>query len=231
MLPLAIVGLVSAAIWAFRRRREQFGPLVIVGGWFLAQPWSSATRTGSSTPTTSRPSRRPERARRDRHRRRSLATPGAEARGRRCRCSRSSSRRGCRSRCSTGAPDDAWLVPLVVAASVAAGVALALYVVLFPEWSARAGRVAAAASLSNPGLPGAPAAWSASTWKTRSAGPSPAPGRATWGRDRPGTSLAVPRASPPTMSTLRSAYVLSRVHGAHLTFHVIVSASRKRLPT
>ena len=36
LLPLAIVGGASAAIYAWRRRREQLGPLVMIGGWFAA---------------------------------------------------------------------------------------------------------------------------------------------------------------------------------------------------
>jgi 4-amino-4-deoxy-L-arabinose transferase-like glycosyltransferase len=36
LLPLAIVGGVSAAIYAWRRRRGQLGPLVMIGGWFAA---------------------------------------------------------------------------------------------------------------------------------------------------------------------------------------------------
>ena len=35
LLPLAIVGGCSAAIWSWRSRRSQIGPLLVLGGWFL----------------------------------------------------------------------------------------------------------------------------------------------------------------------------------------------------
>src|SRR6185437_14884780 len=36
VLPLAIVGAVSASLYAWRRRRDRLGPLVMLAGWFIA---------------------------------------------------------------------------------------------------------------------------------------------------------------------------------------------------
>ena len=175
LLPLALVGLVSAAIWAIRRRRSQLGPLVVIGGWFLAAVVVFSFSDGiihtyylsALAPATS-----------------ALAGIGIVSLGR-------DARRGgpwaalpllavvftawLQVTLLDRSSYDSWLVPLVVGAAVAACAALVTLAV-FPEWSAR-GRVAAAAlAVATAGFLAAPAAWSASTWKVAVSGTFPGAG-------------------------------------------------------
>ena len=175
LLPLAIVGLVSAAIWAIRRRRSQLGPLVVIGGWFLAAAVVFSYSDGiihtyylsALAPATS-----------------ALAGIGIVSLFR-------DARRGgpwaalpllavvftawLQVTLLGRSSYDSWLVPLVVGAAVAACAAL-VSLAVFPEWSAR-GRVAAAAlAVAAAGFLAAPAAWSASTWKVAVNGTFPGAG-------------------------------------------------------
>jgi 4-amino-4-deoxy-L-arabinose transferase-like glycosyltransferase len=175
LLPLAIVGALSAAIWAWRRRRAQLGPLLVIGGWFLAAAVVFSLSSGiihtyylsALAPATS-----------------ALAGIGVVALAR-------DARRGgpwaalpllavvftawLQVALLHRSGYDAWLVPLVIGASVAAGIGL-VSLAVFPEWGLR-GRVAIAAlAVATIGFLAAPAAWSETTWKTAVSGTFPGAG-------------------------------------------------------
>jgi 4-amino-4-deoxy-L-arabinose transferase-like glycosyltransferase len=162
LLPLALIGGSSAAVWAFRRRRLQLGPLLVVGGWFAAAAFVFSYSSGiihtyyvsALAPATS-----------------ALVGIGVV----------SLARDGRRAGPWAAIPLLAvvftawlqvailhrsdyrpWLAGVVVAAAVAAGAGLVALAV-FPEWRSR-GRVAATAlAVATLGFLAAPAAWSEST--------------------------------------------------------------------
>ncbi len=228
LLPLAVVGLVSAAIWAFRRRREQLGPLVIVGGWFLAAAVIFSLSDGiihtyylsALAPASS-----------------ALVGIGIVALAR-------DARRGgpwaalpllaivftawLQVALLHRSSYDPWLVPLVVAATVAAAVAL-VTLAIFPEWSAR-GRVAAAAlTVATVGFLAAPMAWSASTWKTAVSGTFPGAGPSYLGGTGAGF-VAGPFRGASTSDDVDTALAYVESHGATSRFTLIVSSEQEAAP-
>ena len=232
LLPLAIIGLVSAAIWAIRRRRSQLGPLIVIGGWFFAAAVVFSYSDGiihtyylsALAPATS-----------------ALAGIGIVSLGR-------DARRGgpwaalpllavvltawLQVTLLGRSSYDSWLVPLVVAASVAACVAL-VSLAVFPEWSAR-GRVAAAAlAVATVGFLAAPAAWSESTWKVPVSGTFPGAGPTYlssgggFGGGGPGPGGFAGGLGGSGSSDVDTALSYVETHGATRRFALIVSSEEE----
>ena len=223
LFPLAIVGAASAAIWAVRRRRAQLGPLVALGGWFLAGALVFSYSSGiihtyylsALAPVTS-----------------ALAGIGVVSLARDARRAGPWAALPLLAVVFTAWLQVAllhrsdylpWLSGIVVAAAVAAGIALVALAV-FPEWRLR-GRVAAAALVvATAGFLAAPAAWSESTQKAAvngvfpGAGPNYLGGNSGRGGFR-GTSADVDAAL---------AYV--EAHGAASRFALIVSSEQEAAP-
>jgi len=221
LLPLAIVGLVSAAIWALRRRRAQLGPLIVVGGWFVAAAVVFSFSDGiihtyylsALAPATS-----------------ALAGIGIVSLARDARHAGPCAALPLLAIVFTGwlqvallgrSGYDGWLVPVVVAASVAAGVAL-IALAVFPEWELR-GRVAAAAlAVATVGFLAAPAAWSETTWKSAVNGTFPGAGpsyiSSSGGFGGPGGG---------TTAEVNEALSYVETHGATSRFTLIVSSEQE----
>jgi 4-amino-4-deoxy-L-arabinose transferase-like glycosyltransferase len=226
LLPLAIVGLVSASIWAIRRRRPQLGPLVIVGGWFLAAAVIFSFSDGiihtyylsALAPATS-----------------ALAGIGIVSLARDARRGGPWAALPLLAIVFTGwlqvallgrSSYDSWLVPLVVGLSIVAGVGL-IVLAVFPEWEQR-GRVAVAAlAIATVGLLAAPTAWSASTWKVAvsgtfpGAGPTYLNGGGIGGRGPGGFS---------TGNDVDKALAYVESNGATSRFTLIVSSEQEAAP-
>ncbi len=175
LLPLAVVGGCSAAIWAWRRRRSQLGPLLIVGGWFVTAAGILSISAGivhtyyvsALAPAAC-----------------ALAGIGAVSLFRDAR----------RAGPWVGPPLLAvvftawlqitlldrsgyrpWLVQIVVAAAVLACTGLVALAV-FPEWRRRGAVAAAALAVAFAGFLAAPAAWAQSTLLTPVSGVFPGAG-------------------------------------------------------
>jgi len=229
LLPLAIVGGASAAIWALRRRRSHLGPLVVLGGWFLAAAVVFSYSSGiihtyylsALAPATS-----------------ALAGIGVV----------SLWRDGRRAGPWAALPllavvftawlqvalldrsgYDAWLVPLVIGASVLAGVALVTLAV-FPEWELRARVALAAIAVATAGFLAAPAAWSETTWKSAvngtfpGAGPNYVSAGGGFGFAGPGGGAGGGDAD------VDAALAYVEAHGATSRFTLIVSSEQEAAP-
>ena len=233
LLPLAILGAASAAVWAFRRRRAQLGPLVMLAGWFACGAGVFSYSSGiihtyylsALAPATS-----------------ALAGIGVV----------SLARDGRRAGPWAAVPLLAvvftawlqvallhrsnylpWLAGIVVAAAVVAGVALVALAV-FPEWRLR-GRVATVAlGVAAAGFLAAPAAWSESTQKAAVSGVFPGAGPTYFaaGSGRPGFG-------PPGggragfgggTADVDAALAYVESHGAATRFPLIVSSEQEAAP-
>jgi 4-amino-4-deoxy-L-arabinose transferase-like glycosyltransferase len=232
LLPLAIVGAVSAAVWAFRRRRAQLGPLVVLGGWFVCGAVVFSYSSGiihtyylsALAPATS-----------------ALAGIGLVS------LARDGRRAGpwaalpllagvftawlqvALLRRSDYLP---WLVGIVVAAAIVAGVALVALAV-FPEWRVRGVVAALALGVAAAGFLAAPAAWSESTQKVAVNGVFPgagptyfAAGSGRPGFGPPGGGGGFGGGTADVDAALR--YVES--HGAATRFPLIVSSEQEAAP-
>jgi 4-amino-4-deoxy-L-arabinose transferase-like glycosyltransferase len=225
LLPLAVVGLVSAAVWAVRRRRDQLGPLVVLGGWFLCAAAIFSFSSGiihtyylsALAPASS-----------------ALVGIGLVSLARDARRAGPWAALPLLAVVFTGwlqvallhrSGYDAWLVPVVVAASVAAGLALVVLAVA-PEWRLR-GRVAAAAlAVAAVGFLAAPAAWSESTLRTAVNGTFPGAGPSYLSAGGGPGGGGFGGASSDVDTAL--AYVAS--HGAAQRFVLIVSSEQEAAP-
>jgi 4-amino-4-deoxy-L-arabinose transferase-like glycosyltransferase len=225
LLPLAIVGGISAAIWAVRRRRLQLGPLVILGGWFLAAAVVFSYSSGiihtyylsALAPATS-----------------ALAGIGIV----------SLARDGRRAGPWAALPLLAivftawlqvallersgylpWLVGVVVGAAVAAGIGL-ISLAVFPEWRLR-GRVAVTAlAVAALGFLAAPAAWSESTQTAAVNGVFPGAGPSYFG----GRGFPTNRGFPGGTADIDAALAYVEAHGATSRFTLIVSSEQEAAP-
>ena len=162
LLPLALVGGISAVVWALRRRRPQLGPLLVVGGWFAAAAFVFSYSSGivhtyyvsALAPATS-----------------ALVGIGVVSLARDARRAGPWAAIPLLAIVFTAwlqvailhrSDYRSWLVGVVVASAVVAGAALVALAVL-PEWRLR-GRVAVASlAVASLGFLAAPAAWSEST--------------------------------------------------------------------
>jgi 4-amino-4-deoxy-L-arabinose transferase-like glycosyltransferase len=223
LLPLAIVGAASAAIWAVRRRRAQLGPLVILGGWFLAAAVVFSYSSGiihtyylsALAPATS-----------------ALAGVGVVA----------LARDGRRAGPWAALPLLAvvftawlqvallhrsdylpWLVGVVVGATVAAGIGLVALAV-FPEWRLRGVVATATLAVAAAGFLAAPAAWARSTQKAAVNGVFPGAGPSYFG----GRAFGGPRGGATADIDVALAYV--EAHGAASRFPLIVSSEQEAAP-
>jgi 4-amino-4-deoxy-L-arabinose transferase-like glycosyltransferase len=223
LLPLAIVGAVSAAIWAVRRRRGQLGPLVVLGGWFLAGALVFSYSSGiihtyylsALAPATS-----------------ALGGIGVVSLARDARRAGPWAAVPLLAVVFTAWLQVAllhrsdylpWLAGIVVAAAVAAGIALVALAV-FPEWAVR-GRVAAAALLvAATGFLAAPAAWSQSTHRTAVNGVFPGAGPNYFGGNFGPGGLGGAGAE------IDAALAYAESHGATKRFVLTVSSEQEAAP-
>jgi 4-amino-4-deoxy-L-arabinose transferase-like glycosyltransferase len=224
LLALAIVGAVSAAIWAVRHRRAQLGPLVLLGGWFLAGAIVFSYSSGiihtyylsALAPATS-----------------ALAGIGVVSLARDARRAGpwaaipllavvfSAWMQVALLHRSGYLP---WLVGVVIGASIVAGIALVALAV-FPEWRMRGHIAAAALTVAAAGFFAAPAAWAESTQKAAVDGVFPGAGPSYFGGGfgRPGGF-----AGGTADVDAALAYVVS--HGAASRFALIVSSELEAAP-
>jgi 4-amino-4-deoxy-L-arabinose transferase-like glycosyltransferase len=225
LLPLALVGLCSAAVWAVRRRREQIGPLVILGGWFLCAVTVFSFSSGiihtyylsALAPASS-----------------ALVGIGLVSLARDARRGGPWAALPLLAVVFTGwlqvallhrSDYDAWLVPLVTAAAVVAGSGLVVLAAA-PEWSLR-GRVAVAAlAVAGLGFLAAPAAWSASTLKVAVNGTFPGAGPSYLGGGGGPGGGGFGGSSVDVDAAL--AYV--EAHGATKRFALVVSSEQEAAP-
>ncbi len=226
LLPLAIVGFLSAAIWAIRRHRAHLGPLVILGGWFFAAAVVFSFSDGiihtyylsALAPATS-----------------ALVGIGVVSLARDAR----------RGGPWAGLPllavvftawlevalldrssYDSWLIPLVVAAAVASGVAL-IVLAVFPEWEQRARVAAAALTIAAVGFLAAPAAWSSSTWQVAVSGTFPGAGPSYLN----GSGFGGPGGGGQSSGAdVDAALTYVESHGATSRFTLIVSSEQEAAP-
>jgi 4-amino-4-deoxy-L-arabinose transferase-like glycosyltransferase len=225
LLPLAVVGGVSAAIWTWRRNRPQLGVLTIVAGWFLAGAAVFSFSSGiihtyylsALAPATS-----------------ALVGVGVVSLARDARRAGPWAALPLLAIVFTAWLQVAllhrsgylpWLVGVVVFAAVAAGVALVALAV-FPEWRLR-GRVALAAlAVATVGFLAAPAAWSGSTLKTAVDGTFPGAGP-TYFASSGGFGGGGPRFGGSSSSSVDSVLAYVEAHGATTRFPLIVSSEQE----
>ena len=226
LLPLAIVGAVSALVWSWRRRRSQLGPLVIIGGWFAVAAVIFSYAGGiihtyylsALAPATS-----------------ALVGIGVVSLARDARRAGAWAALPLLAVVFTGWLQVAllhrssylpWLVSVVVVAAVLAAVAFVALAV-FPEWHLR-GRVAlAAVAVAAAGFLAAPAAWSESTLKTAVNGTFPGAGPTYFnggGFGGAGGGRGGPGLGGGTSSGVESALTYVEAHGATSRFPLIVSS-------
>jgi 4-amino-4-deoxy-L-arabinose transferase-like glycosyltransferase len=218
LLPLAVVGGCSAAIWAWRRRREQLGPLLIVAGWFVIGAAVLSISAGivhtyyvsALAPAVS-----------------ALGGIGAVSLFRDAR----------RAGAWIGLPLLAvvfagwlqvtlldrsdyrsWLVEVVAVSTVLALGGL-LAIAFFPEWPRRGAVAAAAVAVAVGGFLAAPAAWAQSTLSTPGNGVFPGAGPNFEGR---GFSLAAFGSND-----LDAAVAYAEAHRAGSRFVLIVSSEEE----
>ncbi len=225
LLPLALVGGVSAAAWAWRRNRAQLGPLVVIGGWFLAAAVIFSYSSGiihtyylsALAPATA-----------------GLVGVGVVSLARDARRAGPWAGLPLLAVVFTGWLQVAllhrssylpWLVPLVVFTSIVAALAFVALAVA-PQWHVR-GRVAlAATAVATVGFLAAPAAWSESTLKTAVNGVFPGAGPTYFeGGGFPGGGRAGPGGLASSDLDTVLAYV--EAHGATARFPLIVSSEQE----
>lgn len=222
LLPLAVVGGCSAAIWAWRRRRSQLGPLLIVGGWFVTAVGILSISAGivhtyyvsALAPAVC-----------------ALAGIGAVSLYRDAR----------RAGPWVGPPLLAvvftawlqitlldrsgyrpWLVQVVVAAAVLACSGLVALAV-FPEWRHRGAVAATAIAVAFAGFLAAPAAWAQSTLLTPVNGVFPGAGPSFQSRGNGFTNALGGGGG----SDIDAALAYAEAHGAGTRFALIVSSEEE----
>jgi 4-amino-4-deoxy-L-arabinose transferase-like glycosyltransferase len=221
LLPLAIVGGCSAVAWAWRRRREQAGPLLILSGWFITAAAVLSVSAGivhtyyvsALAPAAS-----------------ALAGIGAVSLFRDAR----------RTGAWIGLPLLAvvfaawlqvtlldrsdyrsWLVEVVVAATVVAAAGL-LALAFFPDWRHRGAVAAAALAVALAGFLAPPAAWAQSTLTTPVNGVFPGAGPNFQGR-RFGLGFALGAGT----GDLAAALAYAEAHRPGSRFALIVSSEEE----
>lgn len=215
LLPLAIVGGCSAAVWASRRRRSQFGPLVILGGWFVTAAAVLSVSAGiihtyyvsALAPAAS-----------------ALVGIGAVSLFRDARRAGVWIAFPLLAVVFTGwlqvtlldrSDYRSWLVEVVVVAAVLACSGL-IALALFPEWRRRGGVAAAALAVAFGGFLVAPAAWAQSTLLAPVNGVFPGAGPSFLGRGFTLTGFGA--------SGLESALSYANAHQPGTRFALIVAS-------